>query len=157
VIEPLTATSPTSVPALQSSQPKWDVDRAVQYLTTHASNVSLGLCAEYTRRAIEAGGVKLKRHIAAKDYGSSLTAIGFQSLGQLSGGYQRGDVAIIQPIKGHPYGHMTMLNGVIWISDFRQKHGLYPGATYRKIKPPYTIYRYPDAGPSISPAAAGFH
>lgn len=57
--------------------------------------------------------------------------------------YIAGDVAIIQPIPGHPHGHMTMYNGSIWISDFKQYNGLYPGPSYRKHKPVFTIYRYP--------------
>jgi len=122
----------------------WNKDKAVDYLNSHANNNSLGRCAEYTRRAIEAGGVKLTHHTSAKDYGSSLLAVGFESLGHKAGGYRKGDVGIVQPIKGHPHGHMAMYNGVIWISDFRQFHGLYPGPGYRAAKPMFTIYRYPD-------------
>ena len=53
-----------------------------------------------------------------------------------------GDVAIIQPIAGHPHGHMAMFNGTQWVSDFKQQHGLYPNTAYRSLKPPFTIYRY---------------
>lgn len=48
---------------------------------------------------------------------------------------------IIQPIPGHPHGHMAMYDGAYWISDFVQYYGFYPGNAYRTAKPPYQIYR----------------
>ena len=42
---------------------------------------------------------------------------------------------------------MALYNGDVWISDFKQLHGLYPGATYRKLKPGYAIYRYGSSNP----------
>ena len=125
----------------------WNRDVAVAYLNSHAMNASHGRCAEYTRKAVEAGGVKLVRHTSAKDYGSSLRTVGFVSLGQFTGPYEAGDVGIVSPIPGHPHGHMAVYNGDVWISDFKQLHGLYPGATYRKLKPDYAIYRYGSSNP----------
>lgn len=61
----------------------WNRDAAVAYLNADAMNKSHGWCAEYTRNAIEAGGVKLVRHTSAKDYGTSLRAVGFVSSGTL--------------------------------------------------------------------------
>lgn len=122
----------------------WNVNKAVQYLEAHAQPHSTGQCAHYVREAVEAGGVTLVRHVSAKNYGSSLTAVGF--LVVPSGPtymHQKGDVGIVQPIKGHPHGHMAMFDGKHWISDFVQYHGLYPGQSYRDAKPAYTIYRYP--------------
>ncbi len=81
-------------------------------------------------------------HLHAKDYGSSLIAAGFASLGQKSHGYLAGDVGIVQPTKGQKDGHMAMYNGAIWVSDFKQHYGLYPGESYRSQRPRYTIYRY---------------
>ena len=57
--------------------------------------------------------------------------------------YEAGDVVVIQPAMGHLHGHMAMYNGKIWISDFKQQNGLYPGEAYRKEKPVFKIYRYP--------------
>ncbi len=91
----------------------------------------------------------LQRHADAKNYGSSLRTVGFDSMGQLHGGFKRGDVAVIQPIPGHPHGHMTMFNGTIWISDFRQMHGLYPGPGYRAQRPSYSVFRYQANGGRI--------
>ena len=129
-----------------------DVDKSVAYLNAHAQGHSLGRCAEFVRKAVEAGGVHLARHTSAKDYGSSLEAVGFKEV--QGTGYQAGDVAIIQPIPGHPHGHMTMFNGTIWISDFKQLHGLYPGASYRTIKPPFKVYRFARVTATVSDGRA---
>jgi hypothetical protein len=134
----------------------WDRETAVSFLNSHASQLSHGRCAEYTRKAIEAGGVTLARHLAAKDYESSLRAVGFVSLGQMPAEYSTGDVVIIDAVEGHPDGHMAMFNGANWVSDFVQQHGLYPGPGYRSKRPRYTIFRYgirwDSAGPPTSSA-----
>jgi len=121
----------------------WDKAAAVAALDANAQPLSQGLCAEYTRRAIEAGGVTLVRHPDAQDYGSSLTAVGFVVLMSPPPVYQAGDVGIVQSIRGHPFGHMAMYDGTFWVSDFKQLHGLYPGPAYRAAQPPFTIYRFP--------------
>ena len=122
----------------------WNKEDAIRYLNLHARPTSLGRCAEYTRRAIEAGGVTLQRTISAKDYGASLQQAGFVPLGQTTSGYEAGDVVVIQPIPGHPDGHMAMYNGSGWVSDFRQLHGLYPGPGYRNQHPSFSVYRFRD-------------
>jgi hypothetical protein len=128
----------------------WNIDASVKHLNQHAKNHSLGRCAEFVRKAVEAGGVTLKRHTSAKDYGSSLSAVGFRVIASDTNLYKAGDVAIVQPIVGHPHGHMVMFNGKIWISDFIQNYGIYPGPSYRKIKPPFKVYRH-ESIDSISP------
>jgi len=122
----------------------WDKDKAITTLRANAPEKqhSLGKCAHYTRVAIEAGGVTLQHHTSAKDYGSSLETVGFVKVPLSHYMRQAGDVGIVHSIKGHPHGHMAMFDGKIWISDFRQYHGLYPGNAYRKAKPAYEIYRY---------------
>jgi hypothetical protein len=122
----------------------WDVEKAVEYLQDNAEPHSTGHCAQYVREAIEAGGVTLVRHGSAKDYGPSLNAVGFLAISAGVGYRHRaGDVGIVQPIPGHPHGHMAMFDGKHWISDFVQMHGIYPGKSYRTAKPPYQIYRHP--------------
>ena len=125
----------------------WNKSKAVEHLNSKAQPHSLGQCAAYVRRAVEAGGVTLQHHVSAKDYGSSLLHVGFNKIvgSHASAQYHHlaGDVAVIQPIEGHRHGHMTMFNGKEWVSDFVQHHGLYPGHSYRLSKPPYAIYRYP--------------
>jgi len=31
-----------------------------------------------------------------------------------------GDIRVIQPISGHPHGHMQIYTGSGWVSDFKQ-------------------------------------
>ena len=127
----------------------WDKTAAVKHLDDNALSASADKCAMYVRMAIEAGGVTLVRHDLAKDYGTSLIAVGFEAVPDAAP--ISGDVAIVQPIPGHPAGHMTMFDGTLWVSDYKQLYGVYPNAEYRTLKPPVTYYRYP-AGPA--PAAA---
>lgn len=129
----------------------WDIDKAVKFLDSHAGPKSHGRCAEWTRRAIEAGGVVLARHTLAKDYGSSLRNVGFVSQGQLASGYRAGDVVIVDGIGGHLSGHMAMFDGSAWVSDFKQPNGLYPATAYATAKARFTIYRYPAVA-SASPS-----
>ncbi len=118
----------------------FDVQNAVQYLDHHAGTHSQGRCAEYTRMAVEHGGLILERHTSAKDYGTSLLRDGFVEV--QGHDYKAGDVVVIQPIPGHPHGHMAMFDGVHWVSDFHQRT-LYPGESYRAYAPRYTVYRHP--------------
>ena len=86
------------------------------------------------------GGGNAAKTGSAKDYGSLLTASGFISVQDAP---RAGDVAVIQPIPGHPDGHMTMYNGTQWVSDYKQPavYGYYPSASYRQQRPPVAIYR----------------
>lgn len=118
----------------------WDKNSSIAHLNARANTHSLGRCAEYVRKAVEAGGVTLSRRLSAKDYGESLRQVGF--VVATSAAVRAGDIAVIQPISGHPHGHIAMYNGSIWVSDFKQQHGYYPGPSYRKLKPSFTLYRY---------------
>ena len=117
----------------------WSIDSAVTYLDHHAASHSTGHCAQYVREAIEHGGIVLERHASAKDYGRSLEFAGFHEVAHHD--YKRGDVVVIQPIPGHPHGHMAMFDGEHWVSDFKQRT-LYPGESYRAYKPRFNVYRH---------------
>ena len=119
----------------------WDKKAAVTYLGEHARSASHGRCAEYVRKAVEAGGLRLHRRTSAKDYGDSLVAAGFTA--QEVTILNAGDIVVIQPITGHRHGHVAMYNGTKWVSDFKQSNGLYPSESYRKFKPTFVIYRHP--------------
>jgi hypothetical protein len=118
----------------------WDKFVAVHYLQSHARSSSQGNCARYVREAIERGGIVLNRAASARNYGSSLVGAGFHEVSSSSP--QRGDVVVIESIPRHPDGHTAMYDGQIWISDFRQLHGLYPGKEYRDARPLYKMYRH---------------
>lgn len=118
----------------------WNKQEAVSYLRSHALGHSHSECAKFTRRAIEAGGVRLDRTHDAKDYGTALLRAGFSEVPPGST-LHSGDVAVIQPYSGgNPSGHMTMYDGAQWISDFPQR-SMYPGPGYRRMHPAFKIYR----------------
>ncbi|WP_072017610.1 hypothetical protein [Erwinia typographi] len=118
----------------------WNKSAAITYLRSHALGSSHHECAKYTRKAIEAGGIRLERTHNAKDYGPILLRAGFSEVPQGST-LISGDVAVIQPYQGgNPSGHMTMYDGTRWISDFSQR-SMYPGPGYRKMHPDFKIYR----------------
>ncbi|MHA0273184.1 hypothetical protein [Enterobacter ludwigii] len=139
----------------------WNNSESVSYINSHVEPRSLGKCAAYVRRAVEAGGVKIKippprigNSASACDYGPSFEAVGFKPVYSYTGsgptdtaiipGQQAGDVVVIQPIDGHPHGHIALFNGTNWVSDFIQLRGFYPGQQYRNVKPAYILYRYND-------------
>ena len=121
----------------------FDVDKAAQYLTSHAEPESTSNCATYVRKAISAkagGGLPMNSTKSAKDYGPQLEAAGFRQV--TDGTVQKGDVAVIQPYPGgNPNGHMTMYNGSQWVSDYKQRD-MWGGPGYRANQPSYKIYRH---------------
>lgn len=139
--EPLQPAQATPVP--QAGVTGYSVDAAVKHIDSNAHADSQGKCARYVREAIEKGGAKIPmpRPTYAKDYGPVLSKLGFSRIPNGSYTPQRGDIAVIQPPEGSSAGHMQMFNGTIWVSDFRQKAEIYPGAAYRKDKPEYEIFR----------------
>lgn len=115
---------------------------AANFADSHAEPHSTGNCAKYVRHAVEWGGISVEPTGSAKDYGGRLESAGFY---EIYGDPRKGDVVVIQPIPGHPHGHMALFDGLIWVSDFRQQagaDGFYPGSAYKSIKPPYKIYRH---------------
>ncbi|MCC8403010.1 hypothetical protein LJ655_14135 [Paraburkholderia sp. MMS20-SJTN17] len=77
---------------------EWDKVGAVRFLQAHARSTSISACAQYTREAIQAGGIYLARTRLAKDYGSSLAGAGFYEVRDEP---QAGDVVVIQATGTH--------------------------------------------------------
>jgi hypothetical protein len=137
----------------------WNINAAVDRLQASAWPNSTGMCAQYVREAIEAGGVTLVRRVSAKDYGTSLVEAGFVSVHlslaltspifldfSLSSDspFKSGDVAVFAGADGIPggeNGHMQMFDGTNWISDFVQSH-FSPGPAFNGVK--VKIYRHHD-------------
>ncbi|EMX7707833.1 C40 family peptidase [Salmonella enterica] len=118
----------------------WDKRMAVNYAKTHAGSHSQGRCAEFTRKAIQAGGITLGHTYHAKDYGPMLRSAGFTAIGTYEMP-REGDVIIIQPYAGgNPSGHMAIYDGTEWYPDFKQRD-MWAGPGYRAARPSYTIYR----------------
>ncbi|MBX9579783.1 MAG: hypothetical protein K2X87_05695 [Gemmataceae bacterium] len=143
------------MPGPNLPNPSWDVDAAVEHLRANAESGSVKKCAIDTRQAIEAGGVTLARHNSAKDYGGSLTAVGFVALGPATpaAGYAKGDVAVIDGFAGHAHGHLQMYDGTRWISDFEQ-NGFWPGSAYAKNQPAFVVYRHRELMPAPPSASS---
>jgi len=116
----------------------WNKDESISWARQHAQPHSTGFCARYVARAVEAGGITIT-HANARDFGISLRDAGFY---EMPGGTppESGDIAVIQAIPGHPYGHTAIFDGIAWYSDFKQRT-MYPGPAYRQYQPAYKIYR----------------
>ncbi|SUI01810.1 Uncharacterised protein [Salmonella enterica subsp. indica] len=113
---------------------------AVNYVKTHAGSHSQGWCAEFTRKAIRAGGITLGHTWHSTDYGPMLRRAGFTAIGAYETP-REGDVIIIQPYAGgNPIGHMAIYDGAEWYSDFKQRD-IWAGPGYQAARPSYTIYR----------------
>ncbi len=118
----------------------WNKHAAISHIRLHARSGSISQCAQYTREAIAAGGVRIDNTPMAKDYGGPLERAGFREVPPGST-LLAGDVVVIQPYPGgRQYGHMAMFDGSTWYSDFRQ-NTMYPGPGYRASHPAYKIYR----------------
>jgi hypothetical protein len=124
--------------------PKIDMDKFADVLNKNALGGSDNKCAIYVRTALEKAGADTKGHPKqAKDWGPTLERNGFVILDKDSYTPEKGDIVVIQPYKPHPKddGHMAAYDGNQWISDFKQRD-LWGGQDYRRIRPPYEIYRH---------------
>ena len=137
----------------------WNINVAIDHLRSSSNATSIGLCAQFTRNAIEAGGLTLVRKVSAKDYGESLLAAGFvpvrlglplqlpvflnfpsrDAFSSTMNPFQSGDVAVFQATPASEHGHMQMYDGNDWISDFIQTQ-FSPGPSFNAAK--VQIYRH---------------
>lgn len=133
----------------------WDKEKSLKFLREKAEPpYGVHQCAEYVRKAIEAGGLKVPQtgSGSAKDYGPRLIAAGFKMVPGPYAAYESGDAAVIDGFKkdaapgikkDHLDGHLAMYDGEVWISDFKQEGETpYPGSDYVKAAPRFVIYRY---------------
>lgn len=138
----------------------FNIDLAVQILDRNTSikynqngrNVgtkdetqSIGRCAMYVRKALNAGGFNTTGNpYYATDYGSFLGNRGWSVVSKNDYKPEKGDIIVIHSFIGkkrHPAGHIQMYNGKQWVSDFKQRT-LMPGNDYRKYSPNYVIFRF---------------
>jgi hypothetical protein len=124
-----------------------DVDKFTAHLREHADSTGFGKgrCAYFVRAALAAGGYQPATWpVHAKDWGPSLLRAGFHTVkveNLATFKPLKGDVAVIQATTHRKSGHIQGYDGKIWISDFVQKNGFWPGQEYRKETPAYVIYR----------------
>jgi hypothetical protein len=118
---------------------KWCPQTAAEYATEHAEKKSVGLCALYVRKAINAGGIPLYRGGNAWHYKYLLQLLNFEEKRD-SEELKVGDIVVFQPIGGRKYGHIAIWNGRQWVSDFRQ-HSIIVHSDYTTEGAEYCIYR----------------
>lgn len=121
----------------------WDKNAAVKWAKEHALNHSIRKCAHYVSNAIRQGGVNIPNTHYAKDMGITLLYAGFHEV-DVNQEPMPGDIAVIQAENAeHFEGHVCIYGGNgIWYSDFVQRHGMYPGPGYRRLRPSFKIYRH---------------
>jgi hypothetical protein len=119
-----------------------NIEATIRYLDSHATATSHGTCAKAVRLALLAGGLNIDLHpVLAKLYGPYLQRNGFATVSPAGYTPVAGDIVVIQPYPGgNSAGHITMYDGRIWVSDFRQRD-MWAGPGYRAYKPPFAIYR----------------
>ena len=117
----------------------WNPEDAAKYATEHAEDRSIGMCALYVRKAINAGGIPLFKCGSAWHYRYVLPIINFKQVGKQAE-RKVGDIGVFQPIGGRQYGHIAMWNGTQWVSDFKQRN-LIVHSDYTKKGTEYRIYR----------------
>ena len=118
---------------------EWDPELAAEYATQNAESKSVGLCALYVRKAINAGGIALFKSGAAWRYKYVLPLLNFHQVGKQEE-REVGDIVVFQPIGGRKFGHIAMWNGKQWVSDFKQRN-LIVHSDYTKEGCEYTIFR----------------
>ena len=116
-----------------------DIDRAVQYLISHAEPQSVGLCAGYVAAALQAGGFVFTPQASAYMYRTNgiLTGMGYKLIPKPAS-FKKGDITVTDRNYAHEHGHMAMWSGTNWISDFVQNSEY----VYANDQPPVYYYRY---------------
>lgn len=131
-----------------------DINKAVNYLVSHAQAKSTGWCAKYVANALEAGGFTFTRQASAYLYRTNgiLTKMGYREIGKQSS-YAKGDITVTDRNSYHADGHIAMWSGSQWVSDFFQNSEY----VYSKNQPPVYYYRYgSDPSPSPTPSSLEF-
>lgn len=117
----------------------WNPEQAAKYATENAEPKSVGLCALYVRKAINAGGIPLYKCGSAWHYKYVLPILNFAEK-EVCDELKVGDIVVFQPIGGRKYGHIAIWNGKQWVSDFKQRN-LIVHSDYTKEGAEYHIYR----------------
>ncbi len=114
----------------------YDIDKAVNYINANAESGSVGKCALYVRKAINAGGISGSWGDAWQ-YITALPTIGFTDLGNITD-FKKGDIVVFNKTGDRKYGHIAMWTGSQWVSDFKQRsiivHSDYNGKNYHVFR-----------------------
>lgn len=94
---------------------------AAQTALAAAHSRSVGRCALYVRRALQAAGYSFTPQVSAYMYAhGTLASAGFVKLDNSSYTPQVGDVAVFNRTSRNPHGHIQIYDGKQWVSDFVQ-------------------------------------
>lgn len=126
-----------------------NIDAVYNYLSSNAQARSIKRCAEYVRKALEAGGFDTTGHPAsAYMYKQFAPSIGFREVGrgvgnQLPQGYTPGNkltMVVYDRTPEHPHGHVAFYNPKTkrWTSDFEQNNM----NVWRDVQGNYSIFEY---------------
>lgn len=101
-----------------SSAPAIAAARAAQ--AAHSS--SIGRCARYVRKALQAAGYSFTPNASAYQYATrgTLADAGFVKVSNNTQP-QVGDVVVYNRSSKHKHGHIQIFDGNTWVSDFRQR------------------------------------
>ncbi|MFV0531963.1 MAG: CHAP domain-containing protein [Flavobacteriales bacterium] len=100
-------------------KPGYDIDAAVNYVITNATSGSVGRCALYVRKAINAGGISGSWGDAWQ-YIVALPKIGFTDLGKITD-FKKGDIVVFNKTGGRKYGHIAMWTGCLQLTNVKHK------------------------------------
>lgn len=120
-----------STPSNTYSQPQADAPKtltaqsaprlAAAAASRAAHGRSVGRCAMYVRRALQAAGYRFTPQASAYQYANgTLASAGFVKLSNSNYKPQVGDVAVFNRTSRNPHGHIQIYDGKQWVSDFRQ-------------------------------------
>ena len=115
-----------------------DVNKMTQYLQGITRQTTMRKCARSVRLALQAAGARFQSHpVAAADWGSTLTQIGYRKINLAFDRPQKGDIYIIDRTASNRYGHIAAYSGQAWVSDFKQRSH----AVYKNQNVKYEYYR----------------
>lgn len=82
---------------------------------------SIGRCALYVRKALQAAGYKFTSQASAYMYANgTLAKAGFTKIDHSNYTPQLGDVVVFNRTSKNPHGHIQIYDGKGWVSDFHQ-------------------------------------
>lgn len=117
-----------------------DISKFTEKLVSMSRSTTAHRCARYVRIALQSAGARFTDHpIAASDWDSTLTEIGYKQIRPAFDNPQEGDIYIINRTSRHRYGHIAGFTGSQWVSDYRQRsHDVYkdPNVTYEYYRLP---------------------
>ena len=100
-----------------------NIDKFVAELQKNAHTSSTGKCAQYIRKALEAGSADTTGHpVSACDYSPILLKNCYKEVSSSAYTPKKGDIYIINRFGTHTHGHIAGYDGIQWISDFKQHH-----------------------------------